>query len=53
MVLFTFGGRGFDVLEVAHEPHLHGRRPSKLGCFGPGAPTVRAWTVTIREEAVR
>jgi hypothetical protein len=23
-----------------------------LGRFGPGAPTVRAWTVTIREEAV-
>ena len=21
-----------------------------LGRFGPGAPTVRAWTVTIREE---
>src|ERR1700722_605625 len=21
-----------------------------LGCFEPGAPTVRAWTVTIREE---
>jgi hypothetical protein len=47
-----FGGGGFDVLEVAHEPHLHGRRRWKLGCFGPGAPTVRAWTVTIREEAV-
>ena len=30
-----------------------GAKPSRmLGYFGPGAPTVRAWTVTIREEDI-
>ena len=42
----------FDVESLIECEDIWGAKTSRmLGRFGLGAPTVRAWTVTIREEA--